>query len=48
MNTIWSPGYFGINFALSATGGNTTPPPPPPTGGSPVTNSEAPVLRMAA
>jgi len=37
MKVQWSPGYFGVNFALSAQG-STPPPPPPPAGGTPVAN----------
>jgi hypothetical protein len=47
MIVTWSPGHFGINFALSVNGSSTTPP-PPPTGGTPVANQQAPLLRLAA
>lgn len=48
--TIWSPPYFGVNFALKINSdGTPTDDSPPPTGGTPAANSEpAQLYRMAA
>jgi len=51
MKAVWSPGYFGVNFAISVTGSNTTPPPPPTTPGTPsagVANIPYNILKVAA
>lgn len=37
-DAVWSPGYFGVNFAWSVTGSNLTP--PPTTGGTPSAQSQ--------